>query len=456
MHTVEDMPDGDSSVSPPDELTSPIAGSTGSSLIASTGEPLADRYADLLAMGWRRRANMLASSSVDFSDLAEFDDRLLAALESLLLLGEPAARRLQVSTPEPVRAGEMFAMTLYALASDNHAMLDACQALATAIPDLRVGMIDAFEWVPATLPVRARIEALPGSARLQLVGVRHRDFAGVAEHALEQLQTIQEPTATEIVDALQLVRNVGRHDLATAARRYLDHEAPDVRLAAAQTLFSLAPEDHTPAACAVIDQLLADAAVDFGVFGGALHSLALHAPERAPHHFERLRQSGEIRLYLMALGWLGRIGAVPVLMQHLAEPQTARVAAASLSLITGADPVRDDWQGPNMLLNAHDELADSEIPAIDPDAHLPWPDATAFSAWWRMHAAQFDGTHHYFAGRPITAEWLGEVLISGPLAWRPLAAEHLQRLTRGPRFPTRLSAPAQRALFQTLTQKGIA
>lgn len=428
----------------------------GPSLIASTAEQLADRYADLLAMGWRRRTNMLAGSAVDFSDLVEFDDRLLAALESLLLLGEPAALRLQVTTPDPVRAGEMFAMTLYALASDNHEMLDACLALAIALPDLRVGMIDAFEWVPATPQVRARIEALPSSIRLPLVGVRHRDFAGVAQQELEQLQTIQKPSAAEIVDALQLVESVGRHDLAAAARRYLDHARAEVRLAAARTLLVLAPADHTQAACDTLDQLLSDSVVDAGAFGTALRSLALHAPDRASRHVEGLAVSGEIRLYLIALGWLGRIGAIPALMEHLTDPRTARVAAASLSLITGADPVRDDWQGPKMLLNAPDGLADSDIPDVDHDAHLPWPDAGAFGAWWHVHGPQFDAAERYFAGRLITAEWLGEVLISGPLAWRHLAAEHLQQLTRGPRFPTRISAPAQWALFQTLTQKGIA
>ncbi|UEP53094.1 hypothetical protein [Burkholderia ambifaria] len=456
MRTVEDMPDGQLPVPTAEVLTSPIEGGMGPPLIASTAETLADRYADLLAMGWRRRTTMLASSAVDFSDLAEFDDQLLAALESLLLLGKPATLRMQVSTPDPVRAGEMFAMTLYALASDNHEMLDACQALATAIHDLRVGMVDAFEWAPATPRVRARVEALPSSIRLPLVGVRHRDFPGVAQQALEQLQTIQEPTAAEIADALQLVQGVGRHDLASAARRYLDHASPDVRFTAAQTLLALAPADHTPSACDTFDQLLSDSAVDTRGFRTALRSLTLHAPDRAARHLERLAQSGEIRLYLIALGWLGRISAVPVLMEHLAEPQTARVAAASLSLITGADPVRDDWQGPKMLLNGADEFADNEIPDVDPDAHLPWPDAAAFAAWWHVHGPRFGNANGYFAGRPITPEWLGEVLISGPLAWRPLAAEHLQRLTRGPRFPTRLSAPAQRALFQTLTQKGIA
>ncbi|ACR29422.1 Hypothetical protein bglu_1g23330 [Burkholderia glumae BGR1] len=428
----------------------------GRSLIASTAERLADQYADLLAIGWRRRTNMLVSSAVDFADLEEFDDRLLAALESLLLLGEPSTRRMQVSTPDPLRAGEMFAMTLYALARDDNAMLDGCQALATAIPELRVGIADAFEWAPATPQLRARIEALPSSIRLPLIGVRHRDFDGVAQQALQQLQIIQEPTAAEIIDALQLVRGVGRHDLATDAQRYLEHDVAEVRLAAAQTLLSLAPGGREPAACDALDKLLSDSAPDTRVFVSALRSLALHAPDRAPRYFDRLDEPGLVRLHLMALGWLGRIDAVPALMAHLAAPRTARVAAASISLITGADPVRDDWQGPQMLPDATDRLAGGDIPDVDADAHLPWPDAAAFAAWWHAHGPRFDGTQRYFAGRLISPEWLGEVLICGPLAWRALAAEHLQRLTRGPLFPTRLSAPAQRALFQTLTLKGIA
>jgi len=451
MHTVEDTSDGQSAISPSEALARTIEGGMGQSLIASTAEQLADQYADLLAIGWRRRTNMLASSAVDFADLAEFDDRLLAALESLLLLGEPSTRRMQVSTPDPLRAGEMFAMTLYALARDDNKMLDGCQALATAIPDLRVGMVDAFEWAPATPQVRARIEALPSPIRLPLIGARHRDFDGVAQQALQQLQIISEPTAAEIVDALQLVLGVGRHDLATGAQRYLDHDVADARVAAARTLLSLAPGVRESAACDALDKLLSDFAADTRVFGNALRCLALHAPDRVPRYFDRLDEPGLVRLHLMALGWLGRIDAVPTLIEHLAAPRTARVAAASLSLITGADPVRDDWQCAEMLPDARDQLPDGEIPDVDPDAHLPWPDAAGFAAWWHTNGPRFDDAQRYFAGRPITPEWLGEVLICGPLAWRPLAAEHLQRLTRGPLFPTRLSAPAQRALFQTLT-----
>lgn len=320
MHTVEDTSDGQSAISPSEALARTIEGGMGQSLIASTAEQLADQYADLLAIGWRRRTNMLASSAVDFADLAEFDDRLLAALESLLLLGEPSTRRMQVSTPDPLRAGEMFAMTLYALARDDNKMLDGCQALATAIPDLRVGMVDAFEWAPATPQVRARIEALPSPIRLPLIGARHRDFDGVAQQALQQLQIISEPTAAEIVDALQLVLGVGRHDLATGAQRYLDHDVADARAAAARTLLSLAPGARESAACDALDKLLSDFAADTRVFGNALRCLALHAPDRVPRYFDRLDEPGLVRLHLMALGWLGRIDAVPTLIEHLAAP----------------------------------------------------------------------------------------------------------------------------------------
>jgi hypothetical protein len=155
------------------------------------------------------------------------------------------------------------------------------------------------------------------------------------------------------------------------------------------------------------------------------------------------------RLYLSALGWSGHTDGIPMLIEALDDGSYSSVAAGALCLITGSDPVRDGWLGATPKRSPPPDQGD-QIPTAPDDDKLPWPDTVAFAAWWRTHGSHFPPGQRYFAGRPLTPDWLSTVLKTGPLPWRTLAAEHRQRLDRGPLFPTHLPANAQRTRFHEL------
>ena len=127
-------------------------------LLATTAEKLADRYTDQLAFGWRRRPDGLANPALDFADLAAYDDRMQASLTALVHLGEPARQHLHNLLDEPVRSAELFAVTCYALATQDAELLDAASALTTAIPDLMPAKMAALLWAPGSALRTSAIE----------------------------------------------------------------------------------------------------------------------------------------------------------------------------------------------------------------------------------------------------------------------------------------------------------
>lgn len=413
-------------------------------LAGSTAGALADHHTDLLALAWRRRPLQLANPLLNFADLAGADERLLASLHALCALGAPARAHLQTMLKDPLRAGEMFVMTLYSLTTSDAALLDTCTALQRVLPELKDAWVDGFRWAPPTPLLESRIAELPLAARLQVVSARYRDFDGIAPAAFDVMRTVDNPSPDEIWAALELLSRLGRTDLAAAARLYLGHGADVVQLAAARTLLGLGDAAEAPPALDTLSTLAESA--DSGIAEAAVQCLAMHAPEHLAPVLHAIKGPTAERLRILALGWTGSVDAVPVLADYLGRPDLARVAGASLSLITGSDPSRDGWMAPRQR-REEQENHDAGIPALDRDIALPWPDANAFAVWWADNKARFDRAGRYFLGGPIATAQLLNVIKTGPLASRSLAAGHWQRLTHGPLFPTELPAPTQRAIF---------
>lgn len=419
-----------------------------SGLLATTAAKLADRYTDLLALGWRRRAKCLANPALDFSDLVAYDDRLQASLAALVHLGAPARQHLRDILKEPMRSAELFALTCYALAAQDGELLDAASALTTAIPDLMPARVAALQWAPTSALLESSIGSLPMVWRIKLAGLRHRDWPGLDERTLAWLRT-QELDAESVGAALQLIRDLGRADLAPAGLRYLNDEQPIVRLAAAQTLLTLGMPKHHGPACDALQTLLG--CEQDTVATASLRSLALHAPTNVWPILPLLAtQPAYRRRYLLTLGWLGQADAIPELIAALEDYQHGRVAAVALALITGSDPGRDGWLGVKPERSQRSADQDDRLPEQFDDEEQPWPNAPAFATWWRAQSGRFTVGQRYFAGQTLTPAWLATVLHIGLLPWRSLAAEHRQRLVQGPLFPTELPADAQRLRFHEL------
>ncbi|MBU6260460.1 MAG: hypothetical protein KGL18_10765 [Burkholderiales bacterium] len=426
-----------------------------SGLVACTAAELADQYTDLLASRWSRRADRLAGQELDFADLCAYDDRIEAALDALVALDDAARRHMQRRLEVPLRRAELFALACFGLGTRDRALLEAAAALATTVADLMPAWTGALAWTPASPLLESAIEALPAPLRLDLAGRRGREMPGLDERTRDWLRTL-DTAPPNVVAALQWIRACGRSELAPVASEYLDHGEGSVRLAAAQTLLAVGPPQAREAAVEALLTLADDESDGLrrALSTAALRSLALHAPTLASRVLPRPDAPDHRRgTCLQALGWLGAVDALPTLIEALRDPPWARTAAAAISLITGSDPGRDGWLGvpaepAEPAVRAADE--DDRLPEAAADGELPLPDAGAFAAWWRLHAGDFQRGRRYLAGRPIAPGWLATVLGTGLLASRPLAAEHLQHLTRGPLFPTDLPASAQRARLHEL------
>jgi uncharacterized protein (TIGR02270 family) len=80
---------------------------------------------------------------------------------------------------------------------------------------------------------------------------------------------------------------------------------------------------------------------------------------------------------------------------------------------------------------------------LDPDEDLPWPDSVALEGWWKRHGSELSPGIRHLLGKPISIEWLQQVLRTGHQRQRAAAALELKILH--PRLPLfNFQAPAFR------------
>lgn len=422
-------------------------------LIDSTQPQLADLHADALALGWQRRARLLDSAVRTFRDLLAADQRLARHQQALLLLGQAGRARLQSCLEEALTRGELFALACHALACQDEELTEASLALAQSMPHLQAPLLAAIEW-QEQLPGDIWLDRLPSAIRLQALASGAWRFRGDPDRLGAIYASLRklEPTPEHIVAGLRLVCCVGDAHMARAAEHHLDHARPEVRLAAAQTLLSLGEPEAAGPAIETLRQLVGDdAAADRQA--QAMRTLALHAPVQALGALVRLDAASPSasRLFLLAQGWIGRVDAIPLLCDRLGDPAGGRLAAAAITLITGSEPQVDGWSAAAPAREAPPtDAAGDSLATADPDNELPWPSREGFAQWWARHGARFDPQQTYLYGQPVAPPALARILRHAPLAGRQLAAERLQRLTRGPLFQTQLPAMRQRQLFSRL------
>lgn len=422
-------------------------------LIETTQPQLAELHTDSLALGWQRRGRLLDSPVKAFRDLLQADQRLARHQQALVLLGQAGRARLQSCLEEALTRGEFFALACHAMSCRDEELTEASFALAQSMPHLQAPLLAAIEW-QEQMPGDTWIDRLPSESRLQALASSAWRFCFDADRlaAVYGMLRKLEPTPEHIMAGLHLVRCVGDAHMARAAEHHLDHERPEVRLVAAQTILSLGEPEAAGPAIEVLRQLVGDG-VASDRQAQAMRTLALHAPTQALGALLRLdaaSPSGS-RLFLQAQGWIGRVDAIPLLLDRLADPAGGRLAAAAITLITGSEPHYDGWSAAAPAKSGRtDDVESDALVKPDPDSELPWPSREGFAHWWSQHRMRFDPQQTYLYGLPVAQPALARILRHAPLAGRQLAAERLQRLTRRPLFQTHLPAMRQRQLFPSL------
>ena len=141
------------------------------------------------------------------------------------------------------------------------------------------------------------------------------------------------------------------------------------------------------------------------------------------------------RLAAIGAGVIGDPTLIPWLIEQMKLPELARVAGESFTMITGVDIAYEDLEGekPEGFESGPTEDPDDENIEMDPDENLPWPNRELIQKWWSNHRSSFQNGTRYLIGKPITEEWLQQVLRIGKQRQRAAAA--LELVLRKPGQP---------------------
>jgi uncharacterized protein (TIGR02270 family) len=411
-------------------------------MIPTIEEEIYEEHARQAAFLWLLRDSAARDAAYDLAELAELDDRVEAHLDGLRLAGEGGWEACKALLAEP-EGGEVFGAAVVAVDRwDLRGVARVLDAFGGA-PDLARGFVAALGWTPWDRVRKLLPGLLAGRSPppLQWLGISactaHRQDPGPAlGYAL--LSTDPRLKAR----ALRAAGELARADLLPEVRADLrsDHEACRFWAAwssalfgdpaAAQALWSFASGAGPfadRAACVAMRRM------DPGVATTWLYSLAGAA--RDP------------RVPLSAAAALGDPAIVPWLLESMRAPEIARLAGGALAMITGLDlaaeklaakPPEGFEAGPT------DDPNDEDV-SMDPDESLPWPDVAAVGAWWRAHAGEYKRGTRYLLGKPMTPEWLEQVLRAGSQPARAAAALELSlRQAKRPLFEVRAPGFQQR------------
>jgi uncharacterized protein (TIGR02270 family) len=379
------------------------------------------QHADEASFQWGLRRTAVAASHYSLADLAKLDGRVEAHLDGLRIAGEDGWKicEEQLAANEE---GEVFAAGVLAFESGKPAAIAKVLSVVEQTPALAGSLASALGWLPferaqphiqALLkgqnPVQQRLgiaaaaihrrhpgEALAGAARSEHPGLRARALKAVGE--------LQDKKLSQAV---------------TAAWGDAD---PECRFAAAWSGALLGLSGAVPVLQAIAESPSPHASRATGLAmrrmdAGSALAWQKRLAANPPH----------LRLAILAAGVIGDPALVPWLLPLTAQLPLSRVAGESFTFIMGVDLAYQDLERkpPEDFQAGPTEDPKDENVEMDPDENLPWPDPVLVAKWWEKNQGQFaKGTRH-LCGRPVTADWLKQVLRDGYQRQRAAAALEL-------------------------------
>ena len=240
--------------------------------------------------------------------------------------------------------------------------------------------------------------------------------------------------------ALRAIGELGRTDLLAAAKAGVNDADEASRCAAAWSAVLIGDTASIP-----LLQMIATQGKP-----SSQHAIELVTRRMSSSHAKAWQQelAGKTetrRLAVQVSGLNGDPVSIPWLIDQMSVPELARVAGESFAILTGADLVNDMLEGkkPEGFEAGPTEDPEDENVEMDPDENLPWPDSMLIQKWWGKHQKEFTKGTRYLLGKPISIEWLQQVLRNGRQRHRAVAA--LELAIRQPSTPIfNTSAPGFR------------
>jgi uncharacterized protein (TIGR02270 family) len=409
---------------------------------------IVSQFAEEAAFLWLLRDLAVRAPHYLLADLARLDHRIEAHLDGLRESGGDAWMLVKAEA-ERGDPGAVFAAANLAMQDMNDQRIAFVVELGAANPQAGRGLVSSLGW-RSFARVKPLIEKLCASERPELkrIGV-----AAAAAHrqrpALDLGRAVADPSLLAAV--LKAGGELGSLNFATSAREHLAHDDPHVQFRAAWSAALLAGDAAAVAA-------LAKTAEQGGAYAERAAALAARRLDRARaadwlKHLAKSPQTA--RCAIVVAGALGDPAFVDWLIDQMQHPPLARLAGEAFSLMTGAHLAYDKLEGAKpegFEAGPSEDPADERV-AMDIDEHLAWPNAQAVRQWWDSRRGAIAAGARYILGKPISADWLREVLRCGYQRQRIAAAVELAILEPGAGlFPIAAPGFRQQQLADRLVQ----
>jgi uncharacterized protein (TIGR02270 family) len=364
---------------------------------------------------WEQREGVVFAPDWTIEDLAELEERAEAHLDGLRL-----AERHAVDLARPFLAGEetfaATAATFVLMEAADPALADeVLDALETgATPEARDGIRIGLRHVGIGA-VRERLvrTASHDDPALAIAAADVLTFQRAAEVEVQRLTRAADPAVRRL--AFEAWGRLGTFDDVRHLRSLLadDEESIAVQGAAlaAAALSGLRGLEPLCRDTALDSERPSVAALRFlGVFGNAVDLPLLEAAAADA-------ECGAAAL--AALGTLGRVQAVPGLIDRMAsdEPHVTE-AAEAFRRITGLEDVPMRERAAN---RPEEPAARDATGPVDPEDSEPEPDVDALRTWWDAHRDGYDEGVRWKDGVAVSgapdASWVGRLSLA---SWQEL------------------------------------
>jgi uncharacterized protein (TIGR02270 family) len=406
---------------------------------------------------FHQREKALLNRVYDLDGVAELEERLLAHLDGLVL-GDKEAWKLLAPKLIDGEAGEVFAAAFVAFDSGDSVLMDSVtktfeQAEGVILDGIRHAWRHS-SYAHIEEIVRPYSDAGKGAIQAASVDVLSFRRLPIESSLLRSLLSHKDPGI--VVSAMNAVGRLRVRDLKEYVDPALDSEALQVRKEAMRTGLLLG-SDRALAQCrkAIKDrsELASESLILLGLSGQA---------QDAPLLADSLSDPLLSRDAVVALGLLGYIGALDVLLRLTADPKLSCLAGEAISRITSVNLEHDKLvtDRPAKVTKEESNEEEEEDFVEDPDEGLPYPDAGKLEAWWRKNASRFDKNIRYRNGQPYSAQILMNILQGGSLPELHHAAFELALINPSyPNLETCAFSARQRKemaslnIFQTTSRK---
>jgi uncharacterized protein (TIGR02270 family) len=380
------------------------------------------QFAEEGAFVWTQRAHAVQAPHFLLTDLARFDSRVESYVDGLRVYGDPAWELCKLALEEE-EVGGIFTAAVLAFESGNPDRIGAVVKAGSATARRARGLISALGWLSYERAGPHIHKLLAAESTV----LRRIGLAGATAHRRQVgrmvLESLAAPDPSLNARALRAMGELGQVQHAGELRKYLAAKDLACQFWAAWSATMLTKDPAARKALLTIGRKP-------GRFTRRAVQVLMGVLEfqmAGMFHLELTLDPKLARDAIFAAGILGDVGTIPWLIKQMQVPPVARLAGEAFTNITGANLSVEKLEGqqPEGFEAGPTENPEDENVAMDPDGNLSWPNPEAIQKWWNAHQGNFAKGQRYMLGKPITPEWLQEILRKGYQRQRANAALEL-------------------------------